>query len=60
MRLADTARPFRYNNLDFIVVAAAIEVVTGTRYAQAQADIFAPFQGKGMMLDLLTVLGRDW
>jgi hypothetical protein len=26
----------------------------------AQADIFAPFQGKGMMLDLLAVLGRDW
>jgi D-alanyl-D-alanine carboxypeptidase len=26
----------------------------------AQAEIFAPFEGKGMMLALLTALGRDW
>lgn len=40
---ADTVRPFRYNNLDFIVVAAAIESVTGRSFAEVlHAEVLAP------------------
>ncbi|HEX5817628.1 MAG TPA: serine hydrolase domain-containing protein [Gemmatimonadales bacterium] len=44
----DTAAPvFRYNNLDYIVVAAVIEAVTGRRYAEV------------LRMELLQPLGMD-